>query len=103
MIRRKRTMRTKLSSFLIASACVLGWTGACSSKVTAGDSESHFLAYCSPGSCTGGLECVCGVCTKPCTDDGACSALGNATCTTHDDCSTPKSCDVGCTSNADCD
>jgi len=95
-------MKRKLSKFFISSAAAIAWTGACSSDVTTGDSESHFLAFCTPGGCGSGLECLCGVCTKACTSDANCSALGNATCVVRSGCSTPKSCDVPCHTSGDC-
>lgn len=46
--------------------------------------ETHFLKSCSPedNSCGGALECVCGVCTRLCDDEAACSELPGAACTT---------------------
>ncbi|HMI89774.1 MAG TPA: hypothetical protein VK509_00345 [Polyangiales bacterium] len=38
-------------------------------------SESHFLVPCTRDEQCGELSCVAGGCTKPCTDDGECSAL----------------------------
>ena len=93
---------TKISSFMIALAPVLAWAGACSTSAVDGDSESHFLATCPPG-CPNGLECICGACTRACVTDAVCGALGaNATCVTHDACSTPRSCDVKCSGASDC-
>src|SRR6185436_13153154 len=95
-------MKRRLASFLIAGWGALTWAGACSSTVSDGDSESHFLSLCPPG-CPSGLECVCGACTRLCAGDSACAALGtNATCVDHAACSTHKTCDVKCTTASDC-
>src|ERR1043165_2700411 len=37
-------------------------------------SETHFLVRCG-GGCAAGLECLCGVCTKACSDAASCSPL----------------------------
>ena len=68
-----------------------------------GSGETHFLQRCD-ATCAGGYECLCGVCTKPCDDDLACSdAAGAASCTTVDGCVTATPvCDLGCTSADDC-
>lgn len=82
---------------LIASAC--GKTG------TTESGETHFLYSCED-ECPGQLECLCGVCSKPCDDDASCSSLSErATCVVHDRgaCTTvAKSCDVECANDRDC-
>lgn len=82
---------------LIASAC--GKTG------KTGSGETHFLYSCED-ECPGQLECLCGVCSKPCDDDASCSSLGErATCVVHDlgTCTiVTKSCDVECANDRDC-
>jgi hypothetical protein len=82
---------------LIASAC--GKAG------TTESGETHFLISCED-ECPGQLECLCGVCSKPCDDDASCSSLGErATCVVHElgTCTTvTKSCDVECASDRDC-
>lgn len=37
-------------------------------------SETHFLVVCG-GGCPAGLECQCGVCSRPCTEASTCSPL----------------------------
>lgn len=72
---------------------------------TSGSSEAHFLEPCGAG-CTGGFECVCGVCTQPCEADTACSGLGGASSV----CAAGASgsgcgqsiCDVLCDKDTDC-
>src|SRR5687768_4846685 len=81
-----------------------GLAPACAETTTPGDnSETHFLITCEE-SCDGGLECICGVCTKPCSSDTGCGDLGgDATC--NDSCdgaTSTKICDVACTESADC-
>jgi hypothetical protein len=69
--------------------------------------ETHFLQVCSAGdSCGEDLSCLCGVCTRPCTDDEQCQKLPAAVCVTDPlDCSPddqPNRCDVPCNVDADC-
>jgi hypothetical protein len=90
----------RLSLVFVWAAALSG--GACSTAVSDGDGESHFLAEC-PSGCPGSLECICGVCTKPCTDDAVCTPLARrAACTNRVDCTTPRVCDVTCQADADC-
>ncbi len=84
-------------------AClVLGLAAGCAKTATPGDSETHFLAKCTD-TCGGGLSCVCGVCTKPCTASSSCGALSDAA-SCDDSCSdaATKICDVSCTVDDDC-
>jgi hypothetical protein len=83
--------------------------GACSGRakdviVAAGDSESHFLSHCTPGSCEAGLECLFGICTELCTDDADCSRWSGASVCRSVDASGQGSavCDLECSSAADC-
>lgn len=80
--------------------------GACAnSRPAEGSSETHFLLLCSDDSCGGGLSCVCGVCTKPCSSDSMCSSLGDGVrCYSvgHQACDSAERCDVECTQDADC-
>ncbi len=73
--------------------------------------ETHFLHACDgTDSCGPGLDCICGVCSKPCLSDNSCktsSAL--ATCepagTPNGACVNPEAspvCDVECNADADC-
>ncbi len=72
--------------------------------------ETHFLAGCDEGACGAGLECICGVCTKPCTTDNTCKDQSPlATCepagTPNGACVNPQAspvCDVECNANTDC-
>lgn len=73
--------------------------------------ETHFLHSCEGDTCGLGLDCVCGVCTKPCVGDNACGDLnGNATCeaagTPIGACVSPQAnpvCEVKCTADIDCE
>lgn len=75
--------------------------------VNGNDSESHFLAACSTA-CGGGLVCLCGVCTKSCTEASECTAIDErAECVeipASAECrgSALKSCDVACLSDDGC-
>lgn len=49
---------------------------ACHSQESAQEgSETHFLQSCQ-GSCSAGMQCICGVCTKACARQSDCAALG---------------------------
>lgn len=72
-------------------------------------SETHFLTRCDE-SCGEGFDCVCGVCTKPCTETASCEQYAAAAeCGPVPDRETlcPYSpvammCDVTCRDDADC-
>ena len=99
----------KHSFWVLTLSCVLAsvWAPGCAeSKEEAsegGNSETHFLETCN-GSCSGGLECICGVCTRPCDSASACSELGSAAeCATCDGSAEPtRICDVTCGSDDEC-
>jgi hypothetical protein len=51
------------------------------------DGVTHWLDACDEDSDCGGLECVCGICTRRCADASACATLdASATCTVPDGC-----------------
>jgi hypothetical protein len=66
-------------------------------------SESHFLDVCTAATpCGSGFSCVCGICTRTCTDGSACAGLAAgavcaAACNGGD-----RHCDVECRSSSDC-
>lgn len=72
--------------------------------------ETHFLKLCDPSadSCGDQLSCLCGVCTLPCNERGACSAFPAAACVSADsapacsDSTAPGRCDVQCVVDRDC-
>jgi hypothetical protein len=87
----------------------LGVLRACSVSESPSDSETHFLQGCA--SDCGDLQCICGVCTRPC--EPSCSALSDvASCRgaesgqppTCDDGTQAAAafCDVACRADADC-
>jgi hypothetical protein len=89
-----------LPSLLLVALLGIG----CKSGPTEGtDSETHFLKSCD-GSCSAGLECLCGVCTRSCAKSSSCSSLrSEASC--EDSCSAEpdsKICDVTCKGDKDC-
>ncbi|MBN1609525.1 MAG: hypothetical protein JW940_23035 [Polyangiaceae bacterium] len=71
------------------------------------DSETHFLRYCD-GSCSGGLRCVCGVCTKACEKAATCRDISEAadcvapTGATCESSAPERVCDVLCDADGDC-
>src|SRR5688572_23401033 len=81
----------------------LGLAFACGESKTAGSGETHFLSRCGDDGCAAGLECLCGVCSRACGPSATCDGLPGATCVEQpDSCGAPITCDVGCTSDADC-
>lgn len=80
---------------------------ACAGKSTPGPytgGESHFLHRCA-STCDGDLECVSGVCTKPCiVGESTCSGLSErAVCTNESvEPGVVAICDVACKSDGDC-
>ncbi len=74
--------------------------------------ETHFLRLCAPNgsSCGENLACRCGVCSRACADDSACSAYPNAVCrepgtSTAELCSAAELtpiCEVPCEGDGDC-
>ncbi|HEX5100379.1 MAG TPA: hypothetical protein VFV94_12805 [Polyangiaceae bacterium] len=80
---------------------------ACAGKSTSGPytgGESHFLHRCA-STCDGDLECVSGVCTKPCiVGESDCSGLSEgAVCTNESvEPGAVAICDVACKSDGDC-
>lgn len=81
----------------------LGLMSGCGREDAGGDnSETHFLSRCTD-TCGGGLECICGVCTKKCTAESACGALDpSATCEDSCGASATKICDMACKVEGDC-
>jgi hypothetical protein len=95
--------RRALLVSLVLAAVILPFCGG--NAQSAGSSESHFLRPCGDG-CKGGFECVCGVCTEPCTAGTSCGDLGVASSVcaagaSQASCS-ESICDVLCDSGGDC-
>jgi hypothetical protein len=110
-------MRTKTSRFSWVFGVLGAWAsyagvviapgcGATDTQNGGTDSNTHWLEPCERDSqCDEGLSCVCGVCTAPCEDDDACSALDGASCALANTCAGPReetSCVVGCSNDRDC-
>lgn len=81
--------------------------GGCGATQGSTESETHFLASCQD-ECGAGLECICGICTKPCNSVDPCRALADAaSCETNSAgacADEPVSvCDVTCANDAECD
>jgi hypothetical protein len=87
----------------LALVVCAGLVASCRGKsATTEDSETHFLSACTD-TCSGGLTCICGVCTKPCTTQDSCGELSeSAAC--EDSCAeaSTKFCDVACAGDAEC-
>lgn len=68
--------RTWANALGLIAAGAFAYTGCDSGSTTLGG-ETNWLAICTMNSqCTGGTECLCGVCTKACSNDAACNAPG---------------------------
>ncbi|HTV19271.1 MAG TPA: hypothetical protein VMG12_11385 [Polyangiaceae bacterium] len=94
-----------LGRALVGLAIIAACSGrAENGPVAGGDSESHFLSHCVPGSCEEGLACLFGICTALCTDDADCSSWSGASvCRAVDASNDPSAvCDVECSDSADC-
>jgi Pacifastin inhibitor (LCMII) len=90
----------------ILLACALCAASCTRQRPEANSSETHFLAPCEAGGCGAGLECLCGVCTRACQDDGACNGLpGYVECgmPSEASCNPVLACTATCQGKADCD
>ena len=97
-----------LAACLVAGSIAFGCDGSPTAQELG--SETHFLTVCSE-SCGAEFSCVCGACTRTCSEAAECRSLSSvARCTPADPrvadgtCSAGESafCDVGCTVDADC-
>lgn len=62
----------------------------CGQTDSSTDTRSNWLSPCADDdACQGGLSCLCGVCTRSCDDDLACSGLGGSQCAASDLCTDP--------------
>lgn len=101
----RRPIRSSASAIALL-LLAFGAGHACQARAIGGveGSQTHFLRSCST-ECEAGLDCICGVCTRPCELDFECGELaGGATCTVEDAaCSgAAPSCTVECRVDADC-
>jgi hypothetical protein len=101
----------KLCGLLLLTLAVLV-VGSCSSIATPqAGSETHFLMSCE-SSCGAGLQCICGVCSRLCVQEGDCARLSDAASCTPlsprvaqgrcDDTPIGAMCDADCLTDADC-
>jgi hypothetical protein len=94
-------------------ALLVLWMASCgqTSSPSAG-SETHFLMSCNEVSCGDGMQCICGVCSKPCVQLADCSRLSSAAACTPlsprvaqgrcDDTQIGAMCDASCLTDGDC-
>jgi hypothetical protein len=98
---------------LLSFVLLLLWIASCSQTSSPqGGSETHFLMGCTEASCGDGLQCICGVCSKPCVQLTDCSRLSSAAACTPlrprvtqgrcDDTQIGAMCDAGCLTDDDC-
>lgn len=103
--KRFRSLGWLALAFSLIASC-----GEPSSSPTVG-SETHFLMDCE-ASCDAGMQCICGVCSKPCVEQDDCSPLSSlASCSplaprvAQGRCEAAPlgaMCDVGCLTDDDC-
>ena len=104
-----------LRRFRTLAPLLLGWwlIFSCSTPETSqeGGSETHFLQTCE-GTCEGGMQCICGACSKACTRQTDCASSSElASCASlgprvaEQRCGAAElgaMCDVPCLSDLDC-
>ena len=110
MTNRIRTPLFRLMTLLVvASAVTLSFS--CGETASGTDSSSHWLSPCTTSRDCGGLECLCGLCTRGCATSSDCAGLGStAACATADalgaSCNDAGHrsglCAASCTRDADC-
>jgi hypothetical protein len=91
---------------MMTASCVLAV--ACGKTVSQGeiDSKTHWLLRCSTDAECGSLECLCDVCTKPCTEPLACPNAAVAECRRSSASGCGESepmCVAPCKNDRDCD
>lgn len=59
---------------------LLSLLGGCSPNAGSGDSQTNWLRSCRADSECGSKQCLCGVCTQPCTAASTCSGMPGASC-----------------------
>jgi len=104
-----RTERLRAAQALMILAGVLALSCKDDTAEPRTGSETHFLTRCSE-SCQEGFDCVCGVCSKACTETASCeqyAAAAECAEVPERDTRCPYSpvammCDVSCRSDADC-
>jgi hypothetical protein len=85
---------------LVVSLVAVSACGAQTSEQEPLSSETHFLSRCTDR-CSNGLQCIAGVCTKPCESSDSCRELSaNAECLPA--LSADNSCQVACSGNPQC-
>jgi hypothetical protein len=95
---------------IIMGATVAAIATACATTAKSSGSNSNWLETCASDSdCSAGLECWCGICTKPCSAASDCSAFSaGASCDptlATAICGTPTftaSCALACVDDSDC-
>jgi len=92
---------------LLFAALLLAW--GCESTAPPTGGETHFLRWCATdgAACGPGLQCVCGVCTVPCSESDSCAGYPDAACVGSgaDACTDAPAagiCDVGCSDDTEC-
>jgi hypothetical protein len=95
-------MNKVASSVLVFGFAAL-LAAACGGESSSEDSgESHFLAFCD-STCAPGFDCLCGVCTAPCSTSEECADHASAAVCVPPRCGQGEPvCEVVCTSNQDC-
>jgi hypothetical protein len=105
-------MRRGLRLVLPAALAVLAIASCGQTGSPQAGSETHFLMSCEDGGCGRGLQCICGVCSRPCVQQSDCDALSSvASCTPLDprigvgrcdEAQIGAMCDATCLTDDDC-
>jgi hypothetical protein len=90
---------------LLGSVLALG--ASCGGTTRSGtDSNTHWFERCSDREDCGGLECLCGVCTKVCNTESQCGGLAEAVCEPISSCTgsaqATSVCTAECSGDAEC-
>jgi glucuronoarabinoxylan endo-1,4-beta-xylanase len=87
--------RTFTAFPVIALIGCLVWSGVgCSpSSEPQTGSQTNWLSRCETDADCGGLACLCGACTHPCTHDSACADIAGSTCVAADELGAVAQCD----------
>jgi hypothetical protein len=98
---------------LLPFTLLMLWIASCGQTTSPqSGSETHFLMGCHESTCGEGMQCICGVCSKPCVQLADCRRLSSvAECTSLgprvargscDGTQIGAMCDVGCLTDDDC-
>ncbi|MEM9189281.1 MAG: hypothetical protein AAGF12_08900 [Myxococcota bacterium] len=93
-------MRVQRYGWVVCGLIMTGGVVGCDSEPGV---ATEALTQCAADSdCGAGLGCVCGICTRDCTDDGACGAFGAEARCLSASCGAAQVCGIPCTTSMEC-